>query len=309
MSGALDQQAAESQRAAQLTPLLPNDVLSRLERLRLSASKRFVAKAHGEHVSGRGGTSVEFSDYRDYAAGDDMRFVDWNIFARLNRPYLKLFQREEEMNVVVLVDASSSMLFEGKLDRAKELAAGLGVVGLLGAERVSLGVFNAKNSAVSKLGPCTGRANMLKLFRFLEGVEGGGDAPVEHGIERFLRQHTGRGVAVLLSDFLTYGDLKRAMNLLFGSGLEVYAVQILGPEERDPTLAGDVRLVDTETGDTLDVSSASDLLDIYQEYRAGFQSRLESLARARGGLFASVGSDDSLRWILFDLFRRKGWLS
>ncbi len=122
----------------QLTSLFGNDVLDRLERLRIKPLRRLTSRSHGEHLSGKGGSSTEFSDYRDYVPGDDVRFVDWNIFARLNRPYLKLFQMEEEMHVLLLIDASASMGFEGKLLRAKQLAAAFGLMGLMGGERVSV---------------------------------------------------------------------------------------------------------------------------------------------------------------------------
>ena len=217
---------ASARDKTRVTPLLPNDVLDRLERLRMNTIRRFTNKSRGEHLSGRGGSSVEFSDYRDYAPGDDMRFVDWNIFARLHRPYLKLYRQEEEMHVVILVDASSSMLFEGKLWRAKELAAAFSVMGLFGVEKVSVWAFNSLEEAPSYLAPCVGRANMKKVFSFIEGIEGEGDAPLELGIEAFLKHHVGRGVAVLLSDFLTFGDLRRAFNLLFSGGLEIFGIQI-----------------------------------------------------------------------------------
>ncbi|NQT52589.1 DUF58 domain-containing protein, partial [bacterium] len=123
-------------RQAQLTSLLDNRMLSRLELLRINARRRFTDKHRGEHLHGRGGTSSEFSDYRNYSPGDDVRFVDWNVFARLHRPYVKLFELEEKMHVAVVVDASGSMLFEGKLARAKQLAAAFGLMGLLGTERV-----------------------------------------------------------------------------------------------------------------------------------------------------------------------------
>lgn len=291
-----------------VTPLLPNDVLDRLERLRINCIRRFTNKSRGEHLSGRGGSSVEFSDYRDYAAGDDLRFVDWNIFARLHRPYLKLYRQEEEMHVAIMVDASSSMLFEGKLWRAKELAAAFSVTGLFGVEKVSVWAFNSLQETPSSLPPCVGRANMRKVFAFIEGIEGGGDAPLELGIETFLRYHVGRGMAVVLSDFLTFGDLKRAFNLLFSAGLEILGIQILSPDEVNPDVTGDVRLTDIETGATLDVSSASDLLGFYQEYRDAYQRNLTALCRQRGGRFVSIGSKDSLRWLLFDLLRRRGWL-
>ena len=121
----------------QMTTLLANSVLNRLERLRISPAGRRTSRSRGEHLSGKGGTSTEFCDYRDYAPGDDTRFVDWNIFARLHRPYLKQFHKEEERHVVLLMDASASMKFDDKLSLAKPLAAAFGVMGLLNNERVS----------------------------------------------------------------------------------------------------------------------------------------------------------------------------
>lgn len=117
--------------AATVTRLFGNDVLSRLERLRIAALQRRTNRTRGEHLHGKGGSSTEFTDYRDYIAGDDVRYIDWNIFSRLNRPFLKLYKHEEEMHVVVLVDASASMQFEGKLDRAKQLAAAFGLMSTL----------------------------------------------------------------------------------------------------------------------------------------------------------------------------------
>ena len=105
--------------SAQITSLLTNQELDRLARLRLNATRRFTNRARGEHLAAKGGTSTEFCDFRDYSPGDDARFVDWNIFARINRPYLKQFHMEEEMHLVLLVDASTSMDFEGKLEMAK----------------------------------------------------------------------------------------------------------------------------------------------------------------------------------------------
>jgi len=292
----------------QLTPLLSNAALSRLERLRINTNRRFTDKRRGEHLRGRGGTSTEFSDFRDYVAGDDMRFVDWNAFARLNRPYVKLYEQEEEMYVLLLVDASSSMVFEDKLLRAKELAAAYGVMGLLGNERVCACVFNSTGASPTLLRPCRGRASMMKLFAFLEGIEGGGDSSVDEGIETMLKHLTGRGVAVVLSDFLTFGDTKRALNRLFSSGLEPFAVQILAPAEMDPDVSGDSRLIDCETEHTLDVSCNADLLRLYQEHRQSFERELEIYCRQRSGQFVCVNSAESTDWILFDLMRRRGWV-
>ncbi|MBM4030594.1 MAG: DUF58 domain-containing protein [Planctomycetes bacterium] len=296
----------ETTTKAQVTSLFDNRVLSRLERMRIVFARRPASRAHGEHLFGRGGSSTEFSDFRDYVPGDDVRFVDWNVFARLNRPYIKLFELEEEMHVALLVDASGSMLFEDKIERAKQLAAAFGVMGLLGVERVSVSAFNG--NGMERLPPCTGRASMLKLFTFLERLEGGGEAPLERGIEEFLKRHVGKGVAIILSDFLTFGDIRRGCNLLFSAGLDVQGVQVLGPSELEPDLTADLRLVDSETLTTLDITAAADILAIYQEHREGFARELATLCRQRQGRFAAISAADPLDWVLFDLLRRGGWI-
>ena len=299
---------APSKDKAHFTALLDNDVLGRLERLRLNPTRRFTNRSQGEHLTGKGGTSTEFSDYRDYVPGDDVRFVDWNIFSRLNRPYLKLYEREEEMHVVILVDASTSMRFEGKFERVKQLAAAFGVMGLLNVERVSVYACNHVGTEPVLLPPCTGRVSMTRLFQFLEELEDGGDFPIEQAVEAVLRRHRGRGVAVVLSDFLTLGNLQRTFNMLFSCGLEVFGLQILSPSEIDPELAGDLRFVDCETGRTLDISSAGELLGIYHEHRLALEDELSLLCRKRSGRFLSLNSQDPLEWVLFDLLLRRGWV-
>src|SRR5579862_329642 len=147
----------------QFTRLLSNATLHRLERMRLNSNRRFTNRGRGEHLAGKGNSTTQFCDYRDYTAGDDTRFIDWNIFSRLHRPYLKVFHQEEELHVLILVDASSSMIFENKLALAKQLAAAFGVLGLRNTERVSAYALRAAGSP-DRLAPCTGRASMTKLF-------------------------------------------------------------------------------------------------------------------------------------------------
>jgi uncharacterized protein (DUF58 family) len=292
-----------------MTALLANSVLDRLERLRICPAGRRTSRSRGEHLSGKGGTSTEFCDYRDYTPGDDTRFVDWNIFARLQRPYLKQFHKEEERHVVLLIDASASMKFDDKLSLAKPLAAAFGVMGLLNNERVSAYASHPSNDAPDRLPPCRGRASLRKLFQFIESVEGGGDAPLDRAVESLLRHHSGRGVCVMVSDFLTFGDLKRSFNLLYAAGLEPLGVQILSPREIEPDVASDLRLVDSETQETLDISASADLLNLYQEYRQGLEGDLALMCRRRAGRFLSVSSATPVESVLFDQMRRRGWLA
>lgn len=294
--------------AAVVTRLFGNDVLSRVERLRISPLERRTNRTRGEHLHGKGGSSTEFTDFRDYVAGDDVRFVDWNIFSRLNRPYLKLYKHEEEMQVVILVDASSSMQFDGKLDRAKQLAAALGLMGLMKLEQVSVYGCRSSETGPAILAPCSGRASMRRLFQFVEDLEAGGEQTIEGAVDAVLNRHRGRGVAIVLSDFLTMGDLTRPLNRLFSAGLEIHGLQILSPAEIQPDISGDMRFVDCESGDTLDVTSAGDLLGIYQEHRARLESQLETLCQQRNGRFLSISSQAPLDWVLFDLLRRRGWV-
>ncbi|MBX3436636.1 MAG: DUF58 domain-containing protein, partial [Planctomycetaceae bacterium] len=262
----------------------------------------------GEHLSGKGGTSTEFADYRDYVVGDDVRYVDWNIFARTNHPYLKLYKHEEEMHVVLLVDASRSMQFEGKFDLARQLAAAFGVMGLFNVERVS--AYSCRERSVEPVvfPPCTGRGSLRRLLSFLEDLPGGGEFPIEAAIEEALKRHRGKGVCIVLSDFLTLGDMTRSFNLLHSAGLEIFGVQILGPTELDPELAGDLRFVDSETQQTLDVSSVGELLGLYHEHREALANHLAALCRKRQGRFLTVSSSDDAKSVLFDQLLRRGWV-
>ncbi|MEW4489738.1 DUF58 domain-containing protein [Thalassoglobus sp. JC818] len=294
--------------STQFTSLLPNDVLARAEKMRLNPLRRRTNRMRGEHLSGKGGTSIEFSDYREYVPGDDMRYVDWNIFSRLNHPYLKLYAHEEEMHVAILLDSSSSMEFEGKFDLARQVAAALGVMGLMNVERVSVFKCGTTAGELPYLRPCTGRASLKKFFRFLEQTTPGGSVSIDDAVDQVLKVHSGKGIAIVLSDFLTLGDVARSFNLLFGAGLEVYALQILGPTEISPELTGDLRFVDSETNATLDVSSVGELLGMYHQHRLGLENYLASQCRKRNGRFLSVSSEDPLKTLLFDQMLRQGWI-
>lgn len=292
---------------AQLTRLMSNRLLAHIGRLRIGPSQ-FSSHRRGERLSKGRGRSTEFSDYRDYVAGDDLRFLDWNIMARLQRPYVKLFHTEQEQHLVLLIDASASMGFEDKLARAQQLAAAFGLIGLHGPERVSVWAFGGEEAPVACLPPAGGRRHLQKLFGFIEGLKAGGRAPLDAQLAELGSRHRGRGVLLVLSDFLTPGDLKPAFNRLNGQGLEVWGLQLLGPGELSPEVSGDLRLVDSEEPFTLDVSSAGDLLSLYHEYRLAHEREMGQLCSGRGGRFLSVCSDESLESLVLDRLRRAGWV-
>jgi uncharacterized protein (DUF58 family) len=282
--------------------LLPPPVLRRLERLRISPRHRRSNRAIGSHLTGRGGSSMEFADYRDYSAGDDTRFIDWNIYSRLRRPYIKLYHLEEALHVQVLVDSSASMAHGGKLTMAQQLAAAFSVMALRSGERLSIVADRPM------LTPSTGITAIPKAMQAIAEIAAGGAEPIEAGIERALRRHRGKGVAVLLSDFFSCGPLERACNVLHHAGLEIYALQILAPDEISPALSGDWRLEDCETGALVDVDSVETLDAIYQDHFQRLQAEVGALCRQRHGRHMLIDSSTPLTSVLFDRLLRQGWL-
>ena len=307
--------------ARSTSALLPPELLARAERLRISPRSRRTNRTQGEHHHGKGGSSTEFSDYRSYVPGDDTRHVDWNIFSRLGEPYLKLYQHEEEMQVVLILDASASMDFSGKFDLARQLAGALGIAGLMGREKVSAYCIGPPDAAAGpdaaatlhRMPPSVGRVSRGKLAAYLDEAKPGGAVTIETLVDRVLRRHRGKGVAVLISDFLSparadNSSIETALNRLHAAGLEPQAIQVLAPEELDPDVVDDVRFVDIETQRVLDVSAMKDLLALYHEQRLDLEDRLAAACRRRGGRFASVRSDATPLSIVNDVFVRGGWL-
>lgn len=288
-----------------LTTLLSNEQVARAGRMRIAGTRRFTTPRRGQVRSRRAGRSLEFKDYKDYVVGDDIRFLDWNIFARLRRPYVRVFHDEEDISVSVVVDASASMGFEDKLLRARQLAALLGIMTLHGGERLVPWVLGVEPR---RLQVKRGRMGLAPLLRQLEEVEAGGALPLEQAVRDVLLRQPGRGITVVLSDFLTAGDLGPVFNLAAGRGQEVMALQLLGPSEWEPDLADDLRLMDSETDATLDVSSGGDLLDIYREHRDAMLVRLRGQCTGRGGRYLCATTDEDASRICFDRLRRQGWV-
>ena len=289
--------------------LLSPKTVNRLERMRFNPRQRLTSRHRGDHLRGRGGSSTEFSDYRDYSPGDDTRFIDWNIFSRLQRPYLKLFHLEEEMNVVIIVDGSKSMDFDGKFEMAQKLAAALSTIGLHSNEKVSLYLVQDSNRSVPEhISPSSGRFHKNAFFQFIENAQAGGSLQLHEGIEQVVKHHTGKGLAIVISDFMTIGDMNKAFNLLFSNGLAPYALQILSPAELNPELSGDIRFVDSETASTLDISAVGSLTEIYQEYLSNLQTNISEQCQKRSGLYACTDSHTQEDDILLNTLVRRGWI-
>lgn len=222
------------------------EFLKKLERLRLVAKRLAWAGAKGEHSSTRKGFSLEFSDYRRYQKGDDLRYVDWNVYRRLERLLLKVFTAEEEMNVYLLLDASRSMA-EGtppKIDYAKSVAAALGYIGLKNLDRVGGAAFASDLTAPLTLG--RGRKQVLGLFGFLSALGCGGATDLLTAARTFTTLFPQPGLVVLVSDLFDPEGWRAGLDELAKKKYQLLVIHILDDRESRPEARGDISLFDVE---------------------------------------------------------------
>ena len=256
-----------------------SEFLAQLERLALLSRRAFRGRVRGERRSPRRGHSVEFCDYRAYGVGDDLRYVDWNIYGRLDRLHVKLFVDEEDLCLHLLVDASASMDFGAptKLEYGARLAAALGFVGLVGMERVGVGVLRER--VTEGWPPTRGRNQVVNLFEFLGGVEPAGGTSLNDGLGNYAMRAREPGLAVVVSDLMDPGGFETGVRALLERRFDVHLVHVLAPEEMDPELAGDLQLVDAETGETRELSVDGEAVRAYRERLRQFIERVETFAR------------------------------
>jgi uncharacterized protein (DUF58 family) len=289
-------------------PLLSPELLRRLEQFQLLARRRAKSSFKGERRSRARGHSVEFADYRSYVPGDDFRYLDWNLYGRLDRLFLKLYEEERELPVSILLDASESMTFgdPSKFDTARRVAAAIAYVALCGFDRVSIRLFPdrpAETATRGALRSVRGKRSALQLFRDLGRLTAGGRASFNDALRRCAIETRHAGLALVLSDFLDPAGYEPGLSALVGRGFQVSAVQVLAPDELAPGAYGDLRLVDSETGATREVTFGRYRLKAYQQSVASFCARLRGHCQARGIHFFRTPSDASLEHLLLRQLR------
>ncbi len=272
--------------------------------LRFVTRKRKRGGTWGERRSTRRGAGLEFADYRDYTPGDDPRRVDWNLYARLDRPYIRLFEEEEDLAVWVLLDGSTSMGWgEGETARwpaVQRLAVALGALALLSGDGLYGAVLQDGRLGAS-WGPERGRGVLPDWQAWCARLTPGGAASLANA----LRNLAGRpGLALLLTDGYDLDGLRAGVALLAGRGHEVVLLHLLTPEELNPTLRGDLRLVDAETGAKREVTVDGAALDAYQRRLADWQAELRALVGKHGGRYGLLRTDVPLRRMLLEDLRR-----
>ncbi|ADV63310.1 protein of unknown function DUF58 [Isosphaera pallida ATCC 43644] len=280
--------------------------IQKIEQLELVSRKIFVGRMKGERRSKRKGTSVEFADHRTYSIGDDLRFIDWNVYARLDKLFLKLFMEEEDLHFYTLIDTSKSMGFgaPSKLRYAKQIAAALGYIGLINQDRVVLEHFNERLEP--GLASVRGRSQLWRLIDHLEKLEPTGGSRLAAAAKTFAIKHAGKGVVVIVSDFLDKHGYEEALRYLLARNLDLYLIQVLSREETDPELAGDLKLVDCEDREITEITVSAPLLERYKATVNAYVSGLRDWCTQRGIVHLAITTDQPFDRLILDYLRRRG---
>lgn len=325
---------------AEAVPKTPDDLLgpqlaAALNRLDVLSRKVFAGKLPGERRSKRRGRSVEFDDFRLYVPGDDLRHIDWNVLARLDKLFIKIFREDEDLSLHLFVDASASMDagLPNKLYFAARVAMAVGYVGLANQNRVAMTVYRGSDRPVKRLAPVRGRSNARRLSQLLleclepsaaVGVpdqDSARRAPARTDFNAALRgaamSRSGKGVMVVLSDFLNREGCEPGLNYLYGGGVtgfDTWVLHLLSPGEIDPEtersrgLIGDLRLTDSESGAAQEVTISPALIDKYRDRFRQFTEHLKTACRARGIAYVRVPTDTPVTGFVLDSLRRGGML-
>ena len=287
--------------------LLTPEFMHRLDQLELASRRIVQGRLQGERRSRRRGTSVEFADYRNYAVGDDLRRIDWNIYRRLEKLFLKLFLEEEDLRVHTLVDTSLSMNFgtPTKLFFAKKIAAALSYIGMVHHDRVTVEAF-ASSLQGDGPGPMRARSQIRRLLFYLEQMQPAGTSDITAAIKAFATRNSGPGVVVVISDFLDKNGYETALRYLIARNFEVYVIHVLSPDEVEPPMTGDLRLIDAEDGDMAEITITAPLLDRYRRTVEAFKSGLREWCAQRGIHYTFTTSDASFERLVLEYMRRNG---
>lgn len=309
--------------------LLGPELVKRLSRLDVASRRVFAGRLPGERRSKRRGQSVEFDDYRTYVPGDDLRHIDWNVFARMDKFFLKLFREEEDVTVEIVLDLSPSMDTGGtrttdaqgttrslpsKRTFASRLATALAYIGLIANNRVRLTTFGRgfHQTAAARGRSQVARFTDFMIDRLRDVAQDHPVTPFADDMRRLVQSRTGSGVVVVLSDMLLPDGYAPGLTYLAASrGFEVTVLQVLAPSELDPALeptaiSGDLRLTDIESGRYAEVSITPELIDAYRTSVDAYNAELARTATARGIAHVLLTTDTPIELALLRRLRERG---
>lgn len=289
--------------------LFSESTLRKLNQLTLVATRVRAGAVKGERRSSRRGSSVEFADYRNYAPGDDLRRLDWNIYARLDRPFIKLFEEEEDLAVHILLDGSRSMDWgDGELHKfqyAQRLAAGLGAIALAAGDSLSMSLLQ-NGRVFAGFGPSRGQAALPRLFSFLENIQPGGVTDLNASLKQFAIKPRRPGLVILISDLLDAGGYQNGLRPLQGQGHDAALIHILSPDEIDPPFSGDLQLVDIESEHTQDISLDGGLLTLFRERAQAWLGETQAECRKQSVRYLGLTTREPWDQALLLEMRRAG---
>ena len=273
--------------------LFDTEFLAKLEQLHLLSRKLFRGKHRAERRSRQTGASLEFADYRNYTHGDDLRSIDWNIYGRLDRLFIKLFEEEQDLHIYFLIDISASMRWTppsaaprlSKLDQARRIAASLAYIGLANLDRINIFTFDSR--LVGDMGMSRGKSQFHKVLNFLRRLpEPKGETQLASTFRTFSRRMKRRGLVFVLSDFFAEERFEEALSILRYNQFEIHVIQVLDPAEIDPPLSGDLRLLNVESGEPFELTVDSTLIRRYRAELQGFLSRIAGYCQKRQAGYA-----------------------
>lgn len=290
--------------------------IARIAPLDLASKRVFAGKLKGERRSKKRGESVEFADHRPYVMGDDPRHLDWNLFARLEVLFLKLFLEEEDLSLHVVIDASGSMDTgePHKFVFAQRVAFLLGYLGLINLNRVGITVIGGGTRNGTKPGltravrDMRGRRRVTELAEFVLSAEPAGSTSFRAAAERIALSRRGKGVMIVISDLLMKEGYEDGLRLLVGRGYDLMLLHVLSPQELKPPITGDLRLKDVEDADQAEVTISSPLLRAYERTLSVYCKRLEEFCKRRSIGYVLAPSSDDPASVLLERLRSRGVL-
>ena len=284
---------------------LNDEFFSRLETLSLELRADLAGFFGGKHLVKTYGQTVEFADYREYMLGDDIRRIDWNLFSRFEKFFLKLFTDERQMHTQIFLDCSGSM---GKINSEKgnyavAVAAALGYLSVHNMDKVSFKLVKGEK-AEDPFGTIVGKRAFFNAISTLENLEFEGESDLRSSIINAPNPGNNDGLTVIISDFFTDSDWKSAVDYLCYKKRQVILIQVLTPEEMDPVYMGRMNLIDSESVDVQDIRNMRMKIDrasqnAYERAMKEIRDELNSFANSRGAAFISISTSEPIEKVLF----------
>ena len=294
---------------------LNDQFFSRLETLALNLKTDLAGYFGGKHLVKTYGQTVEFSDYREYQLGDDIRRIDWNLYSRFEKYFLKLFTDERQMQVQIFLDCSASMGKENpqKAAYSAATAAALGFLAVHNMDKVSLYLMK-ENVAENPFGTIIGKNSFFRAVSVLDNMQFSEDTDIEACIMGCPNIGSNNGLTVIVSDFFTESNWKKAVDYLCYKHKQVLLVQVLAPEEVDPAYDGRVNLIDSESVDLSDTKNVKiritpAMRKAYAEALSHFKKDIKTFSSKRGADYVSVCSDTPIERMLFGELLKVGIMS